>query len=171
VCGSGGRLAFVARASFRLHPLPAAARTLVVEPVDMAAAVAALLSSHLEPSALDVLHPGRIALLFEGAERAVAAQLERARSLVGGAEADPDVWDESRRRQAEAVTRVRFAPGDLPRVLAELGAAIVRPGAGVAYAAGETPRYKLLQGDGDAVATAALVARIKRELDPRGILA
>ena len=29
VCGSEGRLAFIARASFRLHPLPKAARTLV----------------------------------------------------------------------------------------------------------------------------------------------
>ena len=31
VCGSEGRLAFIARVSFRLHPLPKAAATLVVE--------------------------------------------------------------------------------------------------------------------------------------------
>jgi glycolate oxidase FAD binding subunit len=167
VCGSRGRLAFVARASFRLHPLPAAARTLVTEPVDMAAAVAALLRSHLEPSALDVLHPGRIALLFEGAERAVAAQLDRARSLVDGAEAGPEVWAESRRRQAEARGRVRFDPGDLHHFLDGVGEAIVRPSAGVAYTP-EAPSDKLSQGD--LAPIERLLERLRSELDPRGVL-
>ena len=89
VCGSRGRLALIVRASFRLHPLPKAARTLVVETEDAATSVARLLRSQLQPSALDVLHPGRIAVLFEGSERAVAAQLASARELVGGSEADP----------------------------------------------------------------------------------
>ncbi len=71
VCGSRGRLALVARASFRLHPLPKASRTLVVETADAAVVVRTLLRSQLEPSALDVLHPGRVAVLFEGAPRAV----------------------------------------------------------------------------------------------------
>ena len=113
VCGSEGRLAFIARASFRLHPLPKAARTLVVETEDAAAVVDALLRSQLQPSALDVLHPGRVAVLFEGSERAVAAQLAAARALVGGAEAGTAVWDESRSRQGAASGRVRFAPGEL----------------------------------------------------------
>ncbi|HSI97822.1 MAG TPA: FAD-binding oxidoreductase, partial [Gaiellaceae bacterium] len=52
VCGSRGRIAFIARASFRLHPLPAAAGTLVAEPDDVPAAVAALIRSPLQPSAL-----------------------------------------------------------------------------------------------------------------------
>jgi FAD/FMN-containing dehydrogenase len=42
VCGSQGRLAFVARASFRLHPLPRASATVVVESDDPAGVVAAL---------------------------------------------------------------------------------------------------------------------------------
>src|SRR5262249_44004552 len=57
VCGSQGRLAFIARVSFRLHPLPEASRTLVVETDHAAASVARLLRSQLQPSALDVLHP------------------------------------------------------------------------------------------------------------------
>jgi glycolate oxidase FAD binding subunit len=169
VCGSRGRLALIARASFRLHPRPRAARTLVVETDDAAGAVAALRGSQLEPSALDVLHPGRVAVLFEGSERAVAAQLETARRLVGGAESGPEVWDESRSRQAAARGRVRFDPGRLSETLAGLDEAVVRPAAGVAYATAETePSYKLLQAD-DAVAR--LTGRIKNALDPQGILA
>ncbi len=101
VCGSEGRLAFIARASFRLHPLPKAARTLLVETSDAARDVAALLRSQLQPSALDVLHPGRVAVLFEGSERAVAAQVAAAHSLVGGAEAD-----------VVGLGRFAVAPGD-----------------------------------------------------------
>jgi glycolate oxidase FAD binding subunit len=170
VCGSQGRLALIARASFRLHPLPRASRTLVVETDTAAAMVATLLASQLQPSALDVLHPGRVAVLFEGTERAVAAQFERASTLVGGAEASPSVWDESRDRQAAAVRRVRFAPGGLARVLGELEDAVVRPSAGVAYTADPSPSNTLLQA-ADESARVRLVERIRRELDPRGVLA
>ena len=100
VCGSRGRLAFIGRVSLRLHPAPAAAATVVVETDDPASVAAALLASQLVPSALDVLHPGRVAVLFEGGAAAVAAQVEATRSLVGGAEAD-DV----------GVGRVACAPG------------------------------------------------------------
>jgi len=171
VCGSRGRIAFIARASFRLHPLPAAAGTLVAEPDDVPAAVAAVLRSPLQPSALDVLHPGRVALLFEGAERAVQAQLERTRALVGGVDAGPEVWAESRRRQAEARSRLSFPPGDLARVLAGVDDAIVRPAAGIAYVPGDPPSDKVSQGDPGAGSAAALVARVKRALDPRDVLA
>lgn len=167
VCGSRGRLAFIARASFRLHPIPSASRTLVAAPPDVPAAVAALLGSPLEPSALDVLHPGRLALLFEGAPRAVETQLARARALVGGAEAGAEVWEESRARQAAAGGRVRFDPSRLAETLDALSEAIVRPAAGVAYIP-EPPRPDLSRGE-DAVSR--LVARIKDELDPGGVLA
>ncbi|MEP7224577.1 MAG: FAD-binding oxidoreductase, partial [Actinomycetota bacterium] len=40
VCGSRGRLALIARASFRLHPVPKAARTLVIETQDAPTVVA-----------------------------------------------------------------------------------------------------------------------------------
>src|SRR5262245_56048285 len=164
VCGSEGRLAFVARASFRLHPLPKASRTLEVESGDVPGVVATLLGSQLQPSALDVLHPGRVLLLFEGSERAIDAQEAAVRELVGGVDRGATAWDESRERQAAALGRVRFSPGELADALAELDAAVVRPAAGVAYTAGRTAETGRLPWQ-------ALVDRIAAELDPRGVLA
>jgi glycolate oxidase FAD binding subunit len=165
VCGSGGRLALIARVSLRLHPLPAAARTLVVETSDPAAVIGELRRSQLVPSALDVLPPRRVAVLFEGGAAAVAAQLDRARQLVGGAEADEAVWDEARERQAAALGVVRFPPGDLRERLRELeDGAVVRAGAGVAYGARAEPPRR-------ADALAALHERIRAAFDPQGILA
>jgi len=166
ICGSEGRLAFVARASFRLHPLPRSTRTLVVETEDAGGVATRLLGSQLQPSALDVLHRGRVAMLFEGSERAVDAQVESARTLVGGAESDASVWEESRTRQAEARGRVRFPPGALADTLASLHDAVVRVSAGVAFTAAESPRNRLLQGDVE-----RLLERLRHELDPRGVLA
>ncbi len=163
VCGSRGRLALIARASLRLHPLPKAARTLVVESEDTPSAVATLLRSQLQPSALDLLHPGRVAVLFEGSERAVEAQFETARSLVGG-DAAAETWQESRARQGEAKGRVLFEPGRLADVLADLPEAVVRPAAGVAYTPDDS-RPPANEG------TRGLVERIARELDPDGVLA
>ena len=165
VCGSEGRLAFIARASFRLHPLPKAARTLLVETSDAARDVAALLHSQLQPSALDVLHPGRVAVLFEGSERSVAAQVTAAHSLVGGAEAESSAWDDSRSRQATSAGVLRFAPGELASTLAGLDEAVVRPAAGVGY-----PATSITVSDVTATSQ-SLVDRIATELDPRGVLA
>jgi glycolate oxidase FAD binding subunit len=164
VCGSRGRLALVARASFRLHPLARAARTLVLETDDPASAVATLLRSSLEPSALDVLHPGRVAMLFEGAGRAVDAQAAEAHALIGAEEADPGVWDEARARQGAARGRVRFAPGELGTVLDGLTEAVVRPAAGVAYTPAELPSPP------EAEALVRLRDRIRRAFDPNGTL-
>jgi glycolate dehydrogenase FAD-binding subunit len=164
VCGSHGRLALIARASFRLHPLPGAARTLVVESGDTAGVAAALLRSQLQPSALDVLHSGRVAVLFEGSERAVAAQFDAARSLVGGEESADGIWDDSRARQGAARGRVRFSPGDLASALADLDEAVVRPAAGVAY----VPSHVSPEDD---PAVDRLLDRLRAELDPRGVFA
>jgi glycolate oxidase FAD binding subunit len=163
VCGSGGRLALIGRVSLRLHPLPAAAGTLVVETDDAAAVAGALLGSQLEPSALDVLHPGRVAVLFEGSERAVTAQLEAAQALVGGLDDDGSVWTEARERQAAALGRVRFAPGDLANTLTTLAEAVVRPAAGVAYVPSRT-------SDVLAPAVRRVTASLKTALDPQGVL-
>jgi glycolate oxidase FAD binding subunit len=165
VCGSRGRLALVARASFRLHPTPKAAQTLAVESDDAVGVVAALLGSQLQPSALDLLHPGEVLVLFEGSPAAVASQVEATRRLVGGREVGADAWEASRRRQAAARGRVRFDPGRLAETLAELDEAVVRPSAGVAY----TASYNLSQGDDPAVEQ--LLERIRLAFDPNGILA
>jgi glycolate oxidase FAD binding subunit len=164
VCGSLGRLALIGRVSLRLHPVPAATRTLVVESDDTAVVVSALLRSQLQPSALDVLHPGRVAMLFEGSERAVAAQVETARVLVGGAETDAAVWTESRERQGAALGRVRFAPRDLANTLSTMREAVARPAAGVAYVPHRT-------SDVLPAPARRLSAAVKSALDPSGVLA
>lgn len=163
VCGSRGRLALIARASFRLHPLPKTARTLVVETEDVADVTATLLGSQLQPSALDVLHPGRVVVLFEGSERAVEAQLSTARGLVGGDEVDDAVWGESRSRQAAARGRVRFAPGELADMLTRAPRAVVRPSAGVAFVEDEVAE----EAD---PGVERLLEAIRAQLDPRGVL-
>jgi glycolate oxidase FAD binding subunit len=164
VCGSAGRLAFIARVSLRLHPLPATSGTLVVERDDVAGVVSRLLGSQLVPSALDVLHPGRVAVLFEGSEPSVAAQLAAARALVGGDDAGTAVWEESRARQGSARGRRRFAPGELRSELAALAEAVVRPAAGVAYVPDETD-------DDTPPPVLALQERVRTRFDPQGVLA
>jgi len=164
VCGSRGRFALIARASFRLHPTPKAAQTLAVETEQPAQLVRALLASQLQPSAVDVLHPGGVLVLFEGSPGAVAAQVAAARSLVGGVAVGPDAWESSRRRQAEARGRLRFDPGRLAETLEGLEEGVVRPASGVAY----VPHGSERQGD---PAVDRLVERIRLALDPTGVLA
>ena len=164
VCGSLGRLALIARVSLRLHPVPAATATVVAETDDAAAVVAGLLRSQLVPSAVDVLHPRRVAVRFEGSEAAVLAQTDAARSLLEGEQTGDDVWDEARRRQGGALGRVRFAPGELDRLLAELAEAVVRPCAGIAYVPHTVP-------DETPVAVQALQERVRERFDPAGMLA
>ena len=163
VCGSRGQLALIGRVSLRLHPVPATARTLVVETADPAGVVGVLLQSQLQPSALDVLHPGRVAILFEGSERAVAAQLDTAHALVEGAAADSTVWHDARGRQGSALGRLRFTPRDLRNTLSTLREAIVRPTAGVAYVPHRV-------SDVLPVAVRRLNAAVKTALDPAGVL-
>jgi len=164
VCGSEGRLGLIARVALRLHPLPAVSATLVVETDDPSGVVRELRRSHLQASAVDVLHPGRVAVLFEGREAAVEAQLETTRMLVGGAVANTTVWDEARTRQAAALGRLRFVPGDLRSVLSTLDEAVVRPSAGIAY----VPQ----RVGGVPSAAARRVQRALRErFDPAGVLA
>ena len=111
-CGSRGRLGVVERLALRLHPLPAASRTVVLD-----ADWPALHHSQLVPSAVDVAN-GRMHVLFEGLPRAVDAQLR----TLGGEEAEP--WEELRELQAGLPGRVRWDGQEAP---------LVRPGPRVAY--------------------------------------
>jgi glycolate oxidase FAD binding subunit len=171
VCGSGGRLALIGRASFRLHPLPKTTRTLLVETDDAPAAVAALGRSQLQPSALDVLYPGRVAVLFEGSARAVEAQLATARGLVGGEESGPEIWDETRARQGAARGSTHYDPGRLAELLAGLTEAIVRPSAGTAFMPDERRRSVAEPVSPEAAALSWLQERIRHAFDPKDILA
>jgi glycolate oxidase FAD binding subunit len=169
VCGSAGHLALVVRASFRLHPLPRATRTLVAETDAPASVVSVLVRSQLQPSALDVLHPGRVAVLFEGSLRAVEAQvasatrlLERTGALVTLSH-EHEVLDESRARQGRAQGRVRFEPGRLGDVLRTLTEAVVRPAAGVAYVPEPV-------SEEEEPAVRRLTEAIRAAFDPGGVL-
>ena len=161
VCGSRGSLALIARVSLRLHPIPVASGSLVVETDDPARVVGALTRSALQPSALDVLHPGRVAVLFEGGEASVADQLRRALELAGGQAAGDDVWAESRARQGKARGRIRFAPGALDETLGRLDEAVVRASAGIAYVPHPTAADH---------SAPALEERIRAAFDPKGTL-
>ena len=174
VCGSRGRLALIGRVSFRLHPLPRASRTLVVEAErtdELVAVVQALLGSQLEPSAVDLLHPGRLAVLLDGSPAAVDAQVDAVQHLLGRAGRrlvtqchEVEVWDESRRRQGAALGRLRFSPGDLASALLSLDEAVIRPAAGIAYLPVTAP-------DDTAPAARRLEEAIRAQLDPHGVLA
>jgi glycolate oxidase FAD binding subunit len=166
-CGSEGRLGLIARVALRLHPRPEATRTLVApvaSPEEAQAAARAILRSPLAPSAVDVVWPGRLAVVFEGGARAVDEQLASARALVGGAEDDGSVWEEVASRQAASLGRLLYPPGELAATLASLGEAVVRVGAGVAYVPHPVP-------DARDPAEVALAERVRAQLDPQGVLA
>jgi glycolate oxidase FAD binding subunit len=111
-CGSRGRLGALERLALRLHPLPAATRSIVT-----GMPWQELHHSQLVPSAVDLAN-GKLHVLLEGSERAVDAQA----LALGGEEAD--AWDELRALQAQLPGRVRWDGGDAP---------LVRPGPRVAY--------------------------------------
>jgi glycolate oxidase FAD binding subunit len=116
-CGSRGRLGSVERIALRLHPQPAARRTVAVG----ADRWLALHHSGLVPSAVDLVGD-RMLVLFEGGEGAVHAQAAE----LGGEDVEP--WTEVRALQAELRRRVRWDGGAAP---------LVRPGPRVAYVEGE----------------------------------
>jgi glycolate oxidase FAD binding subunit len=112
-CGSRGRLGRVEQLALRLHPQPAATRTVTTA----AARWPDLHRSGLVPSAVD-LAAGHMHVLFEGSRASVDAQ---ARTL-GGDASEP--WAEVRELQARLRGRRRWNGGDAP---------LVRPGPRVAY--------------------------------------
>jgi glycolate oxidase FAD binding subunit len=116
-CGSRGGLGAVDRLALRLHPSPAAARTVVTNKE-----WSELHRSSLVPSAVD-LAEGRLHVLFEGSERAVAQQCAQ----LGGEEAEP--WDDMRALQASLPGRVRWDGQEAP---------LVRPGPRVAFVPSNT---------------------------------
>jgi glycolate oxidase FAD binding subunit len=166
-CGSEGRLGLIARVALRLHPLPAAARTLVApagSPAEAAAKARAVLRAPVAPSAVDLLWPGRLAVLFEGGRRGVEEQLGLARSLVGDTEEGDTVWAEARERQAGSQGRLPFPPAGLADALGGLDEAVVRISAGAAYVRSPV-------ADPRDPAEIALAERVRAQLDPAGVLA
>ena len=166
LCGSHGRLGLVVRASLRLHPRPETARTLAVSvstPDDARALVRTLIHSPLAPSAVDLVwneEDSVLALLFEGGAEATSAQLERARSLLGGHE-DGGIWNEVAARQLDSRSRGALAAGELASALGELPRALVRIGP-TCFAYLPQPYEQPWSG---------LAERVREQFDPGGVLA
>ena len=116
-CGSRGRFGSVERLALRLHPAPAAARTVVLD----AARWPELQRSQVVASAADLVG-GELYVLVEGSERAVDTQV----GALGGEEVGPAAWDGVRELQATLPGCVRWDGQDAP---------LVRPGPRVAYLA------------------------------------
>jgi glycolate oxidase FAD binding subunit len=146
--GSRGRLGLIARVALRLHSCSAAEATVVAESGDPRALWQELHRSQLEPSAVDLLPAGRVALLFEGGRAAVDAQVRAAPGEV----ADVAVWEESARLQGEATGRAEFAWQEC---------LLARPGPGIAYVGGAS-------GGGEPP-WSPLAERIRASFDPEGV--
>jgi len=123
-CGSRGRLGTVERLALRLHPLPVAARSVVVD----GSRWLALHRSQLVPSAVDLLG-AELHVCFEGSRRSVDAQL----ASLGGEEADR--WAEIRALQQTLPGRRRWDGEPAP---------LVRPGPRVAYTQDGAPSWSPL---------------------------
>jgi FAD/FMN-containing dehydrogenase len=145
--GSRGRLGLVARLALRLHPRPPAEATVVAESDDPRALWREVQRSQLEPSAVDLLPPRRLAFLFEGVPGAVEEQA----AACPGERADAAVWAESAVRQAAAAG---CAPFDWQECM------LARPGPGLAFVATATAR-----------AWSPLAERVRASFDPDQVLA
>lgn len=175
MAGSFGSLAVIASATFKLYPIPPASRTVIVSGERFGGLMAALLSSHLTPTALELqIHPLRLLVRFESIEAAAEQQAERTRQLaeehggvgaVVGADEEEAIWAAHAQRPwggSGAVLKATLLPTDLAPTLAwleqTLGAggwdAIGRAGVGAL----------LLSVDGDAAHQARLVAALRARL-------
>jgi glycolate oxidase FAD binding subunit len=166
VCGSAGRYAVIARASLRLHPLPAATASVVVdveEPAEAARLARVIARSALIPTACELEWPGRLLLRFEGGEAGVEAQVARAEELLGARAIDDLVWDEVRSVQASLPGRVSYAPRALEALLVREPTALVRIGVGSAHVPYEPE-------DARSPGAQRLAERVREALDPLEVL-
>ncbi|MBV9280608.1 MAG: FAD-binding oxidoreductase [Chloroflexi bacterium] len=183
--GSLGTLGLLVETIFRLHPLPAMARTVVLRgvdrPEDLGAAVQAILHSPLVPSALEFTWDARgtLAVLFEGIEPGVAAQVEGALQrlrplgdlLVLGEEEQASWWDGSpgwQRAAGAARLKIAVVPGDLPHMLRHVIASADRRGAGrrLHGRAGTAVMFATLTADTPTLTE--MIRDIRREAAGRG---
>ncbi|XRQ03483.1 FAD-binding oxidoreductase [Actinomadura welshii] len=99
LAGSYGTLGLIVDATFRLHPVPAAAAYVtcaVPGPEQAHDAVQSVLHSPVAPSAVEYIGPGTVAVLLEGVPDGVSARARQTRELLGEhteiSETAPDGW-------------------------------------------------------------------------------
>jgi hypothetical protein len=120
----------------------------VAEAGDLRAFWRELQGAPLSPSAVDLLPPHRVALLFEGGDAAVDRQV---RACPRGRIEDRSIWQESAARQQRAGARVAF---DWQECL------LARPGTGLAWVEAAEARP-----------WPPLAERVRAAFDPDGVLA
>jgi glycolate dehydrogenase FAD-binding subunit len=125
--GALGTLGVIARAVFRLHPLPQNAQTLSISAaslVDMQRCMSAIQDSQLAPSALQsrlsANAPPEIDILFEGTPPGLEAQKAHLRNLVDPlpvTESDATAWTARQRiwsfAKTEAVAKMSMLPAEI----------------------------------------------------------
>jgi len=129
--GSFGSLGVIVTATFKLYPLTAASRTLVVEPsnaADLGALALKVSASHLTPTALEfATHPLRLVVRFESIESSVAQQADTAAKLTAESgyeartlseSAEAQYW-QSHARLADDARGALLKVSVLPTALAE----------------------------------------------------
>jgi glycolate oxidase FAD binding subunit len=191
-CGSLGTLGLIAEATFRLHPLPAAAAVVTLEvdtPERAGAAVGPLLRSALEPSAVELAWPdrqlpGRLTVLFEGIQPGVEAQAAAAAELLGrvgtAAVAGPGETDAALAElgarpfeKADVGVKVACPPAELAGVLSDLlagplawaGPVSAHAGTGVLWMASDAREGELEAAGGQTVpALAGTIAAARERL-------
>ena len=174
ISGSHGSLAGIVDMTFKLVPLPAASATLIVgyaQADRLAAYVATLAGSQVEPAAFDVNADGeQYSLLLRVATSPAAtdAQTATARALVSGdarvltGDAERAAWQRQLRAPWEgdgAVVRFSWLPANLPEVLRIVGE-LHRAGT-PASLVGRAMGTGFLRLEGDPQAQAAAVARLR----------
>jgi glycolate oxidase FAD binding subunit len=126
--GAHGSLGVIVSTTWRLHPLPRAARAVerVVDDPAEAGRLCLLISrSTLTPSAVELTGPAggpfRLVVLFEAIEQSVTAQATHVVDLLGGGEVSDAVPAEFGARPGGGlVLRVSHVPAALPQVLQAL---------------------------------------------------
>lgn len=176
--GSFGSLGVIVSATFKLYPLTAASRTVVVEvpaPAQLGALVGRIMSSHLTPTALEfATHPLRLYIRFESIEASVVQQCATAEQLIresGGASRtatgseEEELWnrhatfDDS---SEGALLKVSVLPSELATILGTIEQQAGRDGYRAAGRAGLA--VFLLQLNGDVEAQQRIIAAVRGSL-------
>ncbi len=145
--GSLGTLGLITRATFRLHSLPHATRTLTLNAGDAGTTqrlMLAIQDSQLAHAALQIRvgqdEPGALDILFEGTPLGLAAQEAALRTLVGNAQVSdgtPGVWDARQElwsRGADTdidatIGKLSILPADLATTVGHIAETAARAGA------------------------------------------